>query len=149
MMKKILLCGVILVLLIQLIQINKENPPVIKEMDYNNVTQATPEIKKILKKSCYDCHSNEVKYPWYSNIAPISWFIKEHVNQGKEYLNFSEYGKYNTYQKEHINLALYRVIEDKYMPLKSYLWIHKEAVLSEKENTILIHWFESNLSKKN
>jgi hypothetical protein len=149
MIKKILLYGVIVLLFIQLIKIDTENPPVNKEIDYNVVTHTTPEIKKILKKSCYDCHSNEVKYPWYSNIAPISWFIKEHVNQGKEYVNFSEYGKYNIYQKEHINSALYRVIENKYMPLKSYLWVHKEAVLSEQENTILIHWFESLRSEKN
>lgn len=148
-MKKILLYGIIIFLSFQLIQIDKENPSVNKKIDYNRVTNATPEIQKILKKACYDCHSNEVNYPWYSSIAPISWFIKEHVNQGKEYVNFSEYGKYNRYQKEHINLSLYRVIENKTMPLNSYLWMHKEANLSEEDFILLLNWFRTQCSIKN
>lgn len=148
-MKKILLYGIFIFLSFQLIQIDKENPSVDKKIDYNRVTYASPEIQKILKKACYDCHSNEVNYPWYSSIAPISWFIKEHVNQGKEYVNFSEYGKYNRYQKEHINSSLYRVIENKTMPLNSYLWMHKEANLSEKDFILLLNWFQTQCSIKN
>lgn len=148
-MKKILLYGIFIFLSFQLIQIDKENPSVDKKIDYNRVTYASPEIQKILKKACYDCHSNEVNYPWYSSIAPISWFIKEHVNQGKEYVNFSEYGKYNHYQKEHINSSLYRVIENKTMPLNSYLWMHKEANLSEEEYVLLLNWFQTQCSIKN
>lgn len=148
-MKKVLLYGFIIFLSFQLIQIDKENPSVNKKIDYNWVTHASAEIQKILKKACYDCHSNEVNYPWYSSIAPISWFIKEHVNQGKEYVNFSEYGKYNRYQKEHINSSLYRVIENKTMPLNSYLWMHKEANLSEEEYVLLLNWFQTQCSIKN
>lgn len=148
-MKKILLYGIFIFLSFQLIQIDKENPSVDKKIDYNRVTYASPEIQKILKKACYDCHSNEVNYPWYSSIAPISWFIKEHVNQGKEYVNFSEYGKYNRYQKEHINSSLYRVIENKTMPLNSYLWMHKEANLSEEDYILLLNWFQTQCSIKN
>lgn len=148
-MKKVLLYGIIIFLSFQLIQIDKENPSVNKKIDYNRVTNASPEIQKILKKACYDCHSNEVNYPWYSSIAPISWFIKEHVNQGKEYVNFSEYGKYNRYQKEHINSSLYRVIENKTMPLNTYLWMHKEANLSEEEYVLLLNWFQTQCSIKN
>lgn len=148
-MKKILLYGIIIFLSFQFIQIDKGNPSVSKKIDYYQVTHATPEIQKILKKACYDCHSNEVNYPWYSSIAPISWFIKEHVNQGKEYVNFSEYGKYNRYQKEHINSSLYRVIENKTMPLNSYLWMHKEANLSEEDFILLLNWFRTQCSIKN
>lgn len=148
-MKKVLLYGIIIFLSFQLIQIDKENPSVDKKIDYNQITHTTLEIQKILKKACYDCHSNEVKYPWYSSIAPISWFIKEHVNQGKEYVNFSEYGKYNRYQKEHINSSLYRVIENKTMPLNSYLWMHKEANLSEEDYILLLNWFRKQCSIKN
>lgn len=148
-MKKILLYGIIIFLSFQFIQIDKGNPSVNKKIDYNQITQTTPEIQKILKKACYDCHSNEVNYPWYSSIAPISWFIKEHVNQGKEYVNFSEYGKYNRYQKEHINSSLYRVIENKTMPLNSYLWMHKEANLSEENFILLLNWFRTQCSIKN
>ncbi|PQL90067.1 heme-binding domain-containing protein [Apibacter sp. wkB309] len=148
-MKKVLLYGIIIFLSFQLIQIDKENPSVNKKIDYNQITHTTPEIQKILKKVCYDCHSNEVNYPWYSSIAPVSWFIKEHVNQGKEYVNFSEYGKYNRYQKEHINSSLYRVIENKTMPLNSYLWMHKEANLSEEDFILLLNWFRTQCSIKN
>lgn len=148
-MKKILLYGIIIFLSFQFIQIDKGNPSVNKKIDYNQITLTTPEIQKILKKACYDCHSNEVNYPWYSSIAPISWFIKEHVNQGKEYVNFSEYGKYNRYQKEHINSSLYRVIENKTMPLNSYLWMHKEANLSEEDYILLLNWFQTQCSIKN
>lgn len=148
-MKKILLYGIIIFLSFQFIQIDKGNPSVNKKIDYNQITHTTPEIQKILKKACYDCHSNEVNYPWYSSIAPISWFIKEHVNQGKEYVNFSEYGKYNRYQKEHINSSLYRVIENKTMPLNSYLCMHEEANLSEEDFILLLNWFRTQCSIKN
>ena len=142
-MKKILIYAIIVFFIIQFIRINKDNPPVKKEMDYTYITKAPSEVKAILKKACYDCHSNEINYPGYANIAPISWYIKEHINQGKEYVNFSEYGNYNQYQKEHINSALHRVIENKSMPLSSYIMMHKEANLSHEENRILLQWFSS------
>ncbi|MDR1877502.1 MAG: heme-binding domain-containing protein [Flavobacteriaceae bacterium] len=142
-MKKILIITLLVLVAIQFIRIDKTNPPVDAEQDYVTMTHAPVEVKNILKRACYDCHSNEVKYPWYTNIAPVSWYIKEHINQGKEYLNFSEFGKYNKYQKEHVITGLFHVIEKRTMPLDSYVWLHEEAALSAEDNKILLEWFET------
>ncbi|WP_128330818.1 heme-binding domain-containing protein [Apibacter sp. HY039] len=141
-MKKKIGIIIIVILLIQLIRIDKNNPPVDPNKDYIKITHAPAQIAEIIKKACYDCHSNEVKYPWYTNLAPISWYIKGHINEGKEYLNFSEFGNYNMYQKEHINSGLVSAIKRETMPLSSYVWMHKEAELTSQEKTILLNWFE-------
>jgi hypothetical protein len=142
-MKKAVFITMLVIIAIQFIRIDKTNPPVEEKQDYVAMTHAPAKIRSILKKACYDCHSNEVVYPWYSNVAPVSWYIKEHVNQGREYLNFSEFGKYNPYQKEHIVARLPGVLERRTMPLQSYIWLHKEAELSPEENKILSEWFNS------
>ncbi len=146
-MKKTLVIIVLVLVAIQFIRIDKTNLPVDPKQDYVNVTQAPEDVKVILKKACYDCHSNEVKYPWYTNIAPISWYVKGHINEGREHVNFSEFGKYNKYQKEHILGDLPETIQKGNMPLDSYLWIHKEAALSQKDQKVLTEWFETFLPK--
>ncbi|MDR2122262.1 MAG: heme-binding domain-containing protein [Flavobacteriaceae bacterium] len=140
-MKKTIYITLFILAAIQFIRIDKNNPPVDEKQDYCTVTQTPAEVRDILKKACYDCHSNEVKYPWYTNIAPVSWFIKGHINEGREYLNFSEFGKYNKYQKEHVITGLPQVMERGTMPPGSYVWMHKEADLTAKEKEMVLKWF--------
>lgn len=112
----------------------------------NSITtevKTSKEVEEILKTSCYDCHSNITKYPWYSKIAPISWYVAQHVNRGKEYLNFSEWKQYNTHQKKHIVEDLIQEIKDQAMPLKSYLLIHDEAVVTPEQYAILLNWVKT------
>ncbi|TWP22915.1 cytochrome C [Apibacter muscae] len=140
-MKKKILIALAILLAIQLFRIDKTNKPINKNLDYVSLTYAPKNIEKILEKSCYNCHSNQTIYPWYANVAPISWLVKSHINEGKKFLNFSEYGLYNVYQKDHINKGLYEVIKNGRMPLSSYLFLHQEDNLSKEQRQELLNWF--------
>ena len=117
---------------IQLIPVKRSNPPVVSEVD------ASIEVKAILKRSCYDCHSNEVNWPWYSYVAPVSWLVAHDVKEGREELNFSEWGRHSgdAEMKEEI----IEEIEEGEMPLPIYLITHPGASVSEQELTILKKW---------
>lgn len=137
-MKKLLILLAVL-LVIQIIRPSKNNGDVVTN-DISNEFQTPKEVQQIIKKSCADCHSNKTNYPWYSEIAPISWYVASNVSRGKKHLNFSEWTQYNKYQKEHIIKNLRYVITDYEMPLKSYLLKHPEAKISEEEYQILLNW---------
>lgn len=99
-------------------------------------------VQTILKTSCYDCHSNNTNYPWYSNLQPIRFFMDGHVNEGKENLNFSEFGNYSRRRKENKLDLIIKQIKSNEMPLNSYTFIHKNAILSKKDKTVLINCME-------
>ncbi|MDD5360103.1 MAG: heme-binding domain-containing protein [Sulfurovaceae bacterium] len=100
---------------------------------------APTNIKEILKRSCYDCHSNNSIIPWYGNVAPISWYVRSHINDGRKVLNFSTF---NTLPKDK-QQKKYEKIEESIvirMPLSTYLWIHSDAKLSDEDKKILKEW---------
>jgi len=141
-MKKVLLGILVGFVLIQLIRPEKND----SKNDINHVSTIMPiptEVEAILKTSCNDCHSNSTVYPWYSEIAPVSWYLASHVNDGKEHLNLSEWTAYNSYQKEHILNDFEEVLMSHEMPLKSYLILHKEAELSKDQYNVLIDWVKT------
>jgi len=141
-MKKVVL-GIIVVLgLIQFIRPEK-NQSKDGTNDIITVMQVPENVKEIIKTSCADCHSNYTKYPWYSEIAPVSWYLAQHVNEGKEHLNFSEWAAYNKDQKNHILKGLDEELEEHKMPLKSYLLIHDEAKMTKDQYNILLSWLKS------
>jgi hypothetical protein len=142
--KKILLVAIGILLLMQGIQPEKTNPPI----DRDITLQAPKEVMQILKRACYDCHSNETVWPWYSKIAPLSWSIVSHVNEGREALNFSKWKEIETQTKIKRLKRAVKTVNNGMMPLSSYLLLHKEAVLSLKEKEILIHWFQDSLKKR-
>ena len=141
-MRKAFLSILVGLILIQFIRPEKNDSGDFTK-DYTSVMQVPDEVKDIIKTSCYDCHSNKTKYPWYSEIAPVSWFLAHHINEGKEHLNFSEWALYNKDQKGHVINDLEEYLEEQKMPLKSYLWIHKEARLTQEQYEILLAWVES------
>ncbi len=141
-MKKKVLGIIVVFVLIQFIRPEKNNSNISKN-DISTEYQIPSEVKDILKTSCADCHSNSTEYPWYSEIAPISWFIAQHVNEGKEHLNFSEWTTYNNRQKNHIIEEMEEVLEEHEMPLNSYLLIHKNAKLSDNQYTVLVNWVKT------
>ncbi len=141
-MRKVLLGLLVGLILIQFISPEK-NDSGNRNNDYTTVMQVPNEVKEIIKTSCADCHSNKTKYPWYSNIAPVSWFIAHHINEGKEHLNFSEWTAYNNDQKDHIIKDLEEELEEQKMPLKSYLLIHKDAKLTQDQYNILLAWVKT------
>ncbi len=135
----IVLC--ILLLIIQLKKIDKVNPPITALKDFINIEKPNAEIAPLIRVACYDCHSNETTYPWYSNVAPISWWLKSHIDEGREHLNFSEWANYDSSEQTHIINECIELIEKGAMPLKSYTITHAEARLSKEQKEVLIHWF--------
>ena len=142
-MKKILLWIVGIFILIQLIPIDRTNKPVDRKQNFVDIVKPPKEVSQILINACYDCHSNEVKYPKYAYIAPISWSIKHHVNEGRERVNFSVWSTYNNDQKNHIIDDILETVESKEMPLKGYLPMHPEANLTDAQRKIFNDYFKN------
>jgi hypothetical protein len=100
-------------------------------------------VNQILKRSCYDCHSDHTRYPWYAAIQPAGWILARHIRRGKAELNFSEFDRYSRRRQISKLKGIAKQIEDKEMPLKSYLLLNKEAKLSVEEKNLLINWMLS------
>jgi len=100
-------------------------------------------VQGILKKSCYDCHSNNTVYPWYNNIQPVAWWLANHINEGKEELNFSEFAGYAPKKQYHKLEGIVKSQKEGWMPLDSYLWIHKDAILNQEQKNALSGWADS------
>jgi len=99
------------------------------------------EVTAILQKACWDCHSNQTAYPWYNKIAPISWYLARHINNGKKHLNLDSWNDYDPAKRAHKNEEIIEVIEENEMPLFSYTLLHPDAKLSEEQKDILIQYF--------
>lgn len=132
--KKIVLIVFVLFCILQLVPINRSNPPV--EADII----ASSEVKNILKKSCYDCHSNETKYPIYSYLFPISIILKNHIVEARSELNFSVWEKLSISKRALKAVDITKEIKKGDMPLFTYTVIHRNAILSEKEIQIIEKW---------
>lgn len=97
-------------------------------------------VEAILKKACYDCHSNNTYYPWYNNVQPISWWINDHVKSGKKHLNFSEFASYKIKRKYKKLKETVEEINEGEMPMSSYTLMHKEAKLTDDEKLLVTNW---------
>jgi len=107
--------------------------------DTNREIEAPKEIMSILKRSCYDCHSNHVPLPWYDTIAPARWFVKNHIKNGRNVVNFSKWQSYNPEKQHNVIKKLPKSVVIR-MPMPSYLWLHPEATLTQKEKKLLKEW---------
>jgi hypothetical protein len=144
MMKRTILIIVIVVLLgIQLIPVNRpeRSDDLSKDLIANN--QLPENISRILKTSCYDCHSNQTNYPWYAYVAPVSFLVAHDVNEGREELNFSEWEKRDKSKKAKALDEMAEEVEEGEMPMKIYLITHANAGLSERERKEFAEWAES------
>lgn len=103
-------------------------------------TNPGPRLKVLFQESCYDCHSNHTEYPWYNNIAPVSYWLVYHVAEGKKHLNFSEWDSYSVKKKDHKLEEVIEMIETGEMPLKEYTWIHKNARLTSEQRKAIVIW---------
>lgn len=102
-----------------------------------------PEVNQVLTRACKDCHSNETKWPWYSHVAPVSWFVADHVNEGRDELNFSDWGDYTPHESGEILEMVCREVRQGTMPLKSYTILHPEARLTDADIKTLCDWSDA------
>ena len=118
----------------------KTNPVSDPSLAIEAHVQVDPNVGAILNRSCYDCHSNKTRWPWYSNVAPVSWFVIDHVNEGRHDLNFSEWGKYSRQDQKAQLGQLCELITEGWMPLTSYTPLHPSAKLSDEDKKLLCSW---------
>ncbi len=145
MFKTILVWLIGMLILLQAIQISI--PPVPKSINPQNEIKAPKEIMTMLRTSCYDCHSYKTKMPWYGNIAPVSWEVKSHIKEGREWLNFQEWGTYDAKKKQKIYKGIAKTINFS-MPMPMYLIIHKQAKLTREQRMKIKKWAESHIKEE-
>jgi hypothetical protein len=143
--KKTLLISVILFIALQFIRPVYNKNGQILTTDISNVITIPDTVLNVLKNACYDCHSNNTDYPWYSNIQPMAWIMAHHIKQAKKQLNFSDFGSYSQRRKISRLDGIANSIKDDIMPLKSYKIMHKSAQLNTDEKSILIKWAQQSI----
>jgi hypothetical protein len=134
--KILILVGAVVVILIaiQLVPVDRTNPPVVADFD------GPSQVRAVLKASCYDCHSHETSWPWYSRVAPVSWLVAHDVEEARDHLNFSQWGSYEPKRRAKLAEEMWEEVEEGEMPLTSYLLAHPGARLSEASRAILRDW---------
>ena len=126
----------------QFIRPDKNLSEDLTDTQFKQETNPPQEVMGILESTCYDCHSNNTTYPWYNNIAPVNYWIADHIEHGKGHLNFSEWDKYDEGKKDHKLEEVIETVESAEMPLNEYTWTHAEARLSESQRKAIIEWAE-------
>ncbi len=147
MKKKILYAILILLVLIQLFRPERNVSATVSTNDIANKYTIPTNVQQTLKVSCYDCHSNNTKYPWYTNVQPVGWWLQHHVNEGKEHLNFSEFLSYTAKKAHHKMEEVTEMINESEMPLKSYTLVHRDAILSSEQSKNLVEWANGLMSE--
>jgi hypothetical protein len=115
--------------------------------DIHNEVLVNPEVSGILKAACYDCHSNETKYPWYASVAPVSWLVIHDTNEGRDELNFSEWATYSAKRKHHKLEEVIEMVEEGEMPLAVYNITHPEGRLTDAQIEALISWAKARMEE--
>jgi hypothetical protein len=129
-----LIALVVLFLGLQVVPVERTNPPVEGEIS------APPEVRTILRRACYDCHSNETVWPWYSYVAPVSFLVARDVHEGREELNFSTWSRLSPKRRHDMLEEIWEEVEEGEMPLPIYLPTHPEARLTGQDRAVLRNW---------
>ena len=140
--KKIVIALVIVFIGIQWIPSSKNETKSTIDTDFLIAFKASEEVSTIFKTSCYDCHSNNTYYPWYSRIQPMRYMMDTHVKNGKKDLNFNEFNTYSKRRQKSKLKSIISQLENDEMPLKAYTLLHKAAKLSVSEKTLVIDWVQ-------
>jgi hypothetical protein len=131
-------------MIMQLLQPRRTNPPVVPSRSLESHVQVPPDVLPILKRSCGDCHSSETVWPWYSHLAPVSWFVVDDVDTGRSHINFQDWEAQENPNEaaEHLSLIC-KEVREKGMPPFSYRLMHKQARLSDEDIHKLCSWSQS------
>lgn len=146
-LKKVL---VVLIVALALLQLYRPAKNISTEVSVNAIGQYydLPEpVDKLLRTSCYDCHSNNTVYPWYSNVQPVALWLDDHIRDGKKHLNFDEFNTYSAERKQKKFKEIVEEIEEGEMPMTSYTLIHQNAKLSAADKKLLVDWTREMIKK--
>ncbi|KYG72637.1 MULTISPECIES: heme-binding domain-containing protein [Roseivirga] len=146
-LKYILLLLFIGLVIIQFINKPERISEPVSENDMIESLQVNADVAGLLKAACYDCHSNQPRYPWYASIAPVSWSIAEHIEHGRSELNFSEWATYSARKRDHKLEEMVEEVEVGNMPMPGYVALHKDANLSADQFEMLKAWVEQERTK--
>jgi len=119
---------------IQFVPVERVNPPVESDL------AAPDDVKRILRRSCYDCHSNETRWPWYARVAPVSWLISSDVAEGRREVNFSAWSQFTGGRLARKFKEIVEQVEENKMPQWYYVLLHPEAKLEPREKEIILNW---------
>ena len=150
-LKTIILAGIIAIAVIQFIQPAHNTSDMLLPTDIIKSIIIPDKVLDLLKNSCYDCHSDSTRYPWYVNFQPMGWVMAKHIKEGKENLNFSNFGSYSKRKQVNKLRAISSSIEDGSMPISSYTIMHSNAKLSKENIELISKWVVStgdSMSKK-
>ena len=142
MKKKILIALLAILIIIQFFRPTKNLSNAKSPADISNLYQVPGDVNEILDKACNDCHSNNTIYPWYAEVQPVAWWLNNHIEEGKDELNFSEFATYAPARQYRKLEELKKQIDEGEMPLSSYTLIHTNAKLTEAEKQALLNWSE-------
>ncbi|MBY5950272.1 heme-binding domain-containing protein [Algoriphagus marincola] len=137
--------GVLFIVLvgIQFVPVQRNEIEPVTNADFIEHYESPVVIGNIIRASCYDCHSNQTKYPWYSNVQPIGFLLQNHISEGKSELNLSEFGLLSNRMKRTKLKSILSQIDNDKMPMPSYLFLHSEAKLDSLKKTLLVSYFDS------
>lgn len=140
MIKKILLGLLLALVAIQFIRPARNVSAGLGPQDISVKHAVPPPVHQLLQRACYDCHSNNTRYPWYAEVQPVGWWLTQHVNDAKRHLDFSAFGTYSAKRAGKKTEEIADEVEHREMPLKSYTWMHPEARLTAAEIKLLVDW---------
>lgn len=140
MRRKVLLTLLGILVLIQFVRPEKNQSTGVSANDITTKYAVPADVHNLLKRSCFDCHSNNTVYPWYDNIQPVAWWLSNHINEGKRELNFSEFATYSPKKADHKLEEVGEAVTEGWMPLGSYLWVHHDAKLKPEEAKLIADW---------
>ena len=140
--KRGLLAVGVALLVAQLVSVDRSNPAVQGEV------AAPGEVRAVLRRACYDCHSNEVRWPWYGRVAPVSWVLERDVREGRKEVNFSVFGQYSEKRRRRKWTEIPEQVEKGEMPPWLYVAVHPQARLSEADRALLVRWARESAARE-
>ena len=138
--KKLLLVLLTIFISMQLIRPARNKSPQVLSTDFTKLYRVSDSVQSVLQNTCYDCHSNNTVYPWYANIQPVAWILARHIKNGKDKLNFSDFGSYTSRRQISKLKGIANQVKDDEMPISSYRLMHKNANLTKEEKSLIMDW---------
>jgi len=141
--KRILVILLIVLILIQFFRPARNISAGPSPADISTIYPVSANVNSVLEKACYDCHSNNTRYPWYVNIQPVAWWLDDHIREGKHDLNFSEFASYRIGKQYRKLEEVIDLVKKGDMPLQSYTIVHTDAKLTREEKVLLTSWADT------